>query len=607
MKRRAATRRHSRAVKSATSSRLASADSRIVADAMYASGASAPTHGSLVTHVRVEDQAPLGEQTEPGQNLDSKSVKSPLRFEAWSAGLQDHPDREFVKLLLDGIVHGVDIGYKGPRIHRVHNNWPSVEEHRLELESIILQDILRGRVLGPFNAPPTSGFMGNPLGAFTKKRSSKVRVIHDLSWPPERSVNDYISRDQFTLQYIKFDDIVSVVKNQGRNSFMAKLDLESAFKHVLVKKEQWEVLGFTLKDICENGLEKLRYYMCTCLPFGLRSSPKLFDIYAQGLEYIMLKNGVTYVCHYADDSFTVSHDYATCKRNLNIMLETCSTLGLSVQYSKLIKPSTCVEMLGIIIDSELMQLRISNERLSCIKNELLLWSHKKSCTKRQLLSLIGKLEFLCRVVRHGRSFLRRLIELSKKVKLLHHKLRLNCSAKCDIKWWVDLMPRFHGISMMYDENWISSDKLQLWTDASDHGIGCVYKNQYIYQRFDDNMRQKPIAWRELFAIVTAAATWGHYFISKRVMFNCDNEVVVYCLSSGVSRDTELMTLIRKLLFIGACNNFECSSSYLPSKSNMLADALSRGQVEKFLKNCDKNCKMIQCKPVDILCDLNNYR
>lgn len=111
-----------------------------------------------------------------------------------------------------------------------------------------------------------------------------------------------------------------------------------------------------------------------------------FIILKKGLEYIMYMNGVTCVCHFLDDSLTMSSDKNTSQTNLSIMLDTCKVFGLTVQPKKVIKPSTCVAMLGIIIYTELMQLHVSEEWLQDIVD----WSHKKSCTKCQLLSLIGK-------------------------------------------------------------------------------------------------------------------------------------------------------------------------------------------------------------------------
>lgn len=533
------------------------------------------------------------------------AIKSPLKFAAWARGLADHPDCELVNYILSGILYGVDIGYTGlHKSSRIHNNWPSFNKHRDEAEKLILDDLSRGRCLGSFSAPPTSSFVGNPMGAYIKKRSSKIRLIHDLSWPPEHSINDSIDKDAFSLQYIKFDDITTTVKNLGPHCYMAKIDLESAFKHIMVKPEHWDLLGFTVKD---KYTDKLSYYMCTCLPFGLRSSVKLFDRYAEAMEYIMYKNGVSKVFHYIDDYLTISSNYESCQSNFVTMLNVSAELGFSVQPKKVIRPSKCVEMLGIIIDSSSMELRISDERLCIIKEEITSWSHKKSCTKRQLLSLIGKLEFVSKVVRNGRSFLRRLIELSKKVKHLHHKIRINQSAMNDLRWWQNYMPHFHGVSILYDTHWSSSDTLKLWTDASDFGIGCVYKNLYLYEKFDNDLKNMPIAWRELYSILVCCSTWAHHFVGKRLLFNCDNEVVVHCLKYGVSKNCEIMTLYRKLLFIGACNNFECSAVYITSKNNLLADALSRGDIKKFLLHCKESDTMCSCKPVNVLNDLYLYR
>ena len=285
-------------------------------------------------------------------------VKSQLNLEAWDVGLYFHPDRDFVNTLLHGIKYGVDIAYTGPKNSHIHENWPSVSKFQNEVEEQIIEDVRRHRVVGPFITPPSSTFVGNPMGAFRKKRSSKLRIIHDLSWPPGGSINSFIPKDEFTLQYIKFDEIVAAVRSCGQSCVMAKVDLESAFKHILVRKDQWDLLGFSFNSVDNFGIDKTLYYMSTCLPFGLRSSPKLFDLYATGLEYIMYKNGVSFVCHYLDDSFTVSIDKQTCTNNLSIMLQTCKDLGFTVQPRKIVAPSTCVEMLGIVIDSEKMELRV---------------------------------------------------------------------------------------------------------------------------------------------------------------------------------------------------------------------------------------------------------
>ena len=68
----------------------------------------------------------------------------------------------------------------------------------------------------------------------------------------------------------------------------------------------------------------------------------------------------------------------------------------------------------------------------------LYWRHR--CKKRELLSLIGKLSFACKMVPSGRIFLHRLIDLSTSVEKLHHHLPLTREAKLNMQWWLHFLP-----------------------------------------------------------------------------------------------------------------------------------------------------------------------
>ena len=184
-----------------------------------------------------------------------------------------------------------------------------------------------------------------------------------------------------------------------------------------------------------------------------------------------------------------------------------------------------------------------------------------------------------------------------------------CASTVMWKKWFKLVDwfytAFHGVSLFYDKDWIP-DKLDLWTDVVDWGIGCLLRTLYISEPFSQKLKSMSIAWRELYAIVVACATWRFTFSGKCVIFNCDNEAIVFSIVSGVSKNVEIITLIRMIFFICSCCNFECSAVYLPSKMNVLAAALSRNDIKNFRKNCNLN-NMQRCKPVDILSELHNYR
>ena len=79
-----------------------------------------------------------------------------------------------------------------------------------------------------------------------------------------------------------------------------------------------------------------------------------------------------------------------------------------------------------------------------LKQLLLEWRQKCTCTKRELLSLLKVLHYACQVVRPGRTFLRRIIELSKMVKLPHHHIWLNADFRSDLEF----LPRWNGVGLL---------------------------------------------------------------------------------------------------------------------------------------------------------------
>ena len=146
-------------------------------------------------------------------NVDS--IKSPLNLEAWVKGLSNHPDDQFVHYILNGIQHGVRIGYSGERKYHEHSNWSSVDTYYEAVYTSIQKDVSKGRKLGPWDSPPVKNFVGSPMGAYRKKRSlNKYRIIHDLSWPPEGSVNSGII-DDCSVHYISVDTVTSIIKSKG--------------------------------------------------------------------------------------------------------------------------------------------------------------------------------------------------------------------------------------------------------------------------------------------------------------------------------------------------------------------------------------------------------
>ena len=55
-----------------------------------------------------------------------------------------------------------------------------------------------------------------------------------LSAPLDHSINDGISKEEFTLRYSTVDDAVRIIRDLGPNTLLAKMDIKSAFRTIPV-------------------------------------------------------------------------------------------------------------------------------------------------------------------------------------------------------------------------------------------------------------------------------------------------------------------------------------------------------------------------------------
>ena len=62
----------------------------------------------------------------------------------------------------------------------------------------------------------------HPLGVVPKKHSSDWRTIYHLSYPEEDSINDYIPKEPYALQYVRVDDAIRITFVPGSGSLYGK-------------------------------------------------------------------------------------------------------------------------------------------------------------------------------------------------------------------------------------------------------------------------------------------------------------------------------------------------------------------------------------------------
>ena len=257
-------------------------------------------------------------------------------------------------------------------------------------------------------------------------------------------------------------------------------------------------------------------------------------------------------------------------------------MSIQIADEKLEGPATSIVFLGILLDTVEQEARLPIDKLSAIKSELLQWLPRTSCTKRELLSLIGLLSFAAKVVPPGRTFLRRMIDTSTSVSQLDERITLTEEFVKDLMWWHQFISHWNGKSFFKHPNWIPSTTLNLFTDSSGTiGYGAYFDGRWFQGRWSKDLIERSIQWKELFPIVLAAAMLGHLWARKRITFLCDNEAVTRAIASGTSTCPNIMKLLRQLFLCAAKHDFSATAKHIPGNRNVIADALSRFNMQVF--------------------------
>ncbi len=451
--------------------------------------------------------------------------------------------------------NGVNIGYRGPEETIISRNWPSAWEFKVDIDSFISTSLKTGKIVGPFATPPEN-FRSSPLGAFTKKRSTKVRIIHDLSHPHYSSVNDGISKEEFSTCYTSVDDAVTLIQKHP-DPWLCKIDLAAAYQSVKVRDEDLHLLGFSWPN--EEGTNE--YFSMGILPFGMRSSPHCFNNYATALLWVAKRRGLTQdALNYLDDYICICCSEQHGATSLDILECTVKDSGFEVQKIKTVGPAKVLEFLGIVLDCILCQLRISAERLQEVSDMLSECLEKRKATKRDLLAIVGKLQFCARVIRDGKFFIRRIIDLSKEVHYLHQEVLISQEAKADMRWWVRCIDSHNG-KCMFPIPFDMQNCQILLTDASDLAAAAVYGNQWTILEFTGEnqwLAKTKISLREMIAVLLALATFGQQLADQQVLMNVDNQNVVQAIQGSKSRDPKLMQMVRALYMYTKARTCECS-------------------------------------------------
>jgi hypothetical protein len=383
----------------------------------------------------------------------------PLNLATWQSELRQDKDRNF---LLYVVEHDLSLTSGTASSHLKPfkcNNYKSAYLSFAQVQAALEPDISAQQIFRPY--PGVTFSFVHALGAVPKTESI-VRVIHDHSRPTGRSLNDELTQSNFSFQSV--DDAIRLM---GPNCYMAKVDIEAAYRHVPIDPYDWDKTAFCWPT---DALEDL--YFDGYLHFGLKNACKVFNRIGRAIIRMMARRGFHVLVVYVDDFIIICPTEAMAWYVFWALRILLRKLGftLNMRAHKCIAPCQIIDFLGVTLDFVAMQARLSPAKLAALTDLISATLLRRSITRKELDKLNGKLNWVRKVVDGGRTFLRRLIDAQWSVARPHHHIRISTHIHLDLEWRHQFLPQFNGQTELIPSKPLSLDDVS--TDASSsYGYG----------------------------------------------------------------------------------------------------------------------------------------
>ena len=411
--------------------------------------------------------------------------------------------------------------------------------------------------------------------------------------------------DEFcSVTYRDLDHAVSnclkLLKQVGHKHklYYSKTDVRLAFRLVPLLPSQYRWLVLKAQDPVTG---EMFYFVDKCLPFGVSISCAIFQAFLDALAHIMKvwmseeRKNPDCLTNYLDDFLFLAYTKLLCDQLVHRFLQLCKLVGCPIAKEKTKWGMMRIIFLGILLDGEQYTLAIPEDKRRKAINLINYTLSRKTVTVKELQCLTGTLNFLCRVIFAGRTFLRRLYDktITKEgfqLKQFHH-IRVDCEMKKDCSMWLFFLQNGSN-SVLYrpfvDLNvFQSSLTLNFYTDSSANGelgFGCIFGKRWMFAQWEPGFveKNKPsIEYLELAALCIAVLTWGHMLQNTSVAIFCDNQAVVHMVNKNSSKCPNCMILIQELVLDGLLHNRRVFVKYVTSRDNEISDSLSRLKIHKF--------------------------
>jgi hypothetical protein len=355
-----------------------------------------------------------------------------------------------------------------------------------------------------------------------------------------------------------------VVSSVQAEDDLVTLDLKNGFFHVKIDPCYRDYLGFQFQNT---------YYRWTVCPFGLNCSPFYFNKVLSPVTAFLRSQGIRLVLYVDDFLIAAKHNCIIDHRDF--VIQTLEELGFLINYDKcVLNPSNRAEFIGYSICSDGPDgspwFYTLHTKIRKLKNDITRSLAKGYIYARVLAKICGQAIAMSKAIVPGKLKLRALYGLLSKKRSWSDRLFIDPDARDQLIWWLRHVDEWNGAPLL-----INPPSVQVWTDASSYGWGCVCNGIEACGAWDEFVQVEHINYKELLTILYSLICLKDYLKDKTVRFLCDNVTAVSYVNNLGGPIARLCALAESIWAQALSLNIQIQVLHVPGKNNQEADRLSR--------------------------------
>ena len=492
------------------------------------------------------------------------------------------PEKESI---LDNIKNGYPLGItKTPHnLSTKISNYAKNEKHIVKILKQFIKETKNGDI-EPINYHPNyiiNVFCVPKKDADTGKMT-KLRVVRhgSFSTKSKKSINDFIDPEYTQMDRLpNLKDYVNLLIDKN---FCSVRDLKDAFRQIKIRKEEANYMGYSIFGLKFRDRKQ---------PYGIASAAancqKFSLTIIKILESLLPKSLSNSSLVHIDDFILATKTLAEAKKMKDLFDKICKDLNVKISVEK---NEDCVQktvVYGFLWDLKNKTVGIPDDKYYDMINAIDMIIKHKRISGRALESMCGKIMHWSQLRQPAKSLCWNMLGfIHKEIRdNPRHKLKWfdlpDCILK-DLIYWKRYAALIKTVPM---ESIIRKPKYTVYasSDACDTGSGFVIGNKWGFYKFKKRHLKWHINQKEAHAVLMLIYNQRKFLSGKKLTLYIDNTTLYFAMCKHWSAAQNLMPFIYEISLLQILYCIDIWVEWIPSKTNVLADALSRYDFNHFRK------------------------